>query len=105
MRQLRACTGNRNSPKLTHGAPRYLDDGVKTNNSSGHSTSSISNGHRFASVETMRPFIIALLSLFAALSLPGQDDETQKKFAGTWEAKWRDKVVCTITLKAGVQLS
>jgi len=53
----------------------------------------------------MRPFKFALLPLFAALSLMGQDAEAQKKFAGTWEAKWRDKVVCTIALKAGVQIS
>jgi hypothetical protein len=52
----------------------------------------------------MRPFTLALLSLFAALSLVGQD-QAQKKFAGSWEAKWRDKVVCTINLKAGVQIS
>jgi hypothetical protein len=50
----------------------------------------------------MRPFIIALL---ASLSLAGQDAEAQKKFAGTWEAKVKDQVVCTITLKAGAQIS
>ena len=50
----------------------------------------------------MRPLMIALLT---SLSLAGQDASAQKKFAGTWEAKWKDKVVCTITLKAGVQIS
>jgi hypothetical protein len=50
----------------------------------------------------MRPFMIALL---ASLSLTGQNADAQKKFAGTWEAKWKDKIVCTITLKVGAQIS
>jgi hypothetical protein len=49
--------------------------------------------------------MIALLPVLACLSLQGQDAEAQKKFAGTWEAKWKDRVVCTITLKAGAQIS
>jgi hypothetical protein len=53
----------------------------------------------------MRPFMIVLLPVLFSLSLAGQDAEAQKKFAGTWEAKWKDKVVCTITLKAGVQIT
>ena len=53
----------------------------------------------------MRPSMIALLTVLASLSLAGQDAGVQKKFAGTWEAKWKDKVVCTITLKAGVQIT
>jgi hypothetical protein len=53
----------------------------------------------------MRPFMIALLPVLGCLCLPGQEGEAQKRFAGTWEAKWKDKVVCTITLKAGVQIS
>jgi hypothetical protein len=50
----------------------------------------------------MRPLMIAMLT---SLSLMGQDAGAQKKFAGTWEAKWKDKVVCTITLKAGAQIT
>jgi hypothetical protein len=50
----------------------------------------------------MRPVLIALLT---CLSLAGQDAGTPKKFAGTWEAKWKDRVVCTIMLKAGAEIS
>jgi hypothetical protein len=53
----------------------------------------------------MRLSLIALLPLLICLSLAGQDAEAQKKFAGTWEARWKDKVVCTIMLRAGVQIS
>jgi hypothetical protein len=49
--------------------------------------------------------MIALLPVLASLSLVGQDAGAQKTFAGTWEAKWKDKVVCTINLKAGAQIS
>jgi hypothetical protein len=37
--------------------------------------------------------------------LAGQAADAQKKFAGTWEAKFKDKVICTIRLKAGEQIS
>ncbi len=46
-----------------------------------------------------------MIVLLTCLALAGQDAAAQKKFAGTWEAKWKDKVVCTITLKAGAQIS
>ena len=49
--------------------------------------------------------MIALLPLLASLPLAAQDAEAQKKFAGAWEAKWKDKVICTIRLKAGDQIS
>ena len=49
--------------------------------------------------------MFAPLLLLACLPLAGQDAEVQKKFAGTWEAKFRDKVICTIRLKAGDQIS
>jgi hypothetical protein len=65
----------------------------------------IANGHRFAAVEVMRLFLIALLPLLNSLPLAAQDAEAQKKFAGTWEAKWKDKVICTIRLKAGTGIS
>ncbi len=53
----------------------------------------------------MRRFVFALLPLLACLPLAGQDAEAQKRFAGTWEAKFKDKVICTIRLKAGDQIS
>lgn len=53
----------------------------------------------------MRPWMIALLPLLIAAPLTAQDAEAQKKFAGTWEAKWKDKVICTIRLKAGEPIS
>jgi hypothetical protein len=65
----------------------------------------IANGRRFATVEAMRLFMIALLPLLTSVPLAAQDAELQKKFAGTWEAKWRDKVICTLRLKAGEQIS
>ncbi len=51
----------------------------------------------------MRLSMIGLL--LTSMSLAGQDADAQKKFAGTWEARWKDKVICTITLRAGVQIS
>ena len=53
----------------------------------------------------MRLFMSALLPLLTSLPLAAQDAEAQKKFAGTWEAKWKDKVICTVRLKAGAQIS
>ncbi len=65
----------------------------------------IANGHLFAAIEAMRLFMIALLPLLTSLSLAAQDTDPQKKFAGTWEAKLKDKVICTLRLKAGEQIS
>jgi hypothetical protein len=65
----------------------------------------IANGHRFARVQAMRPFMIALLPLLTSLPLAAEDADAQKKFAGTWEAKLKDKVICTLRLKAGEQIS
>ncbi len=53
----------------------------------------------------MGSFMIALVSLLASLPLAAQDAEAQKQFAGTWEAKWKDKVICTLRLKAGEQIA
>jgi hypothetical protein len=53
----------------------------------------------------MRLFLIALLPLLTAVPLAAEVAEAQKKFAGTWEAKWQDRVICTIRLKAGEQIS
>ncbi len=49
-------------------------------------------------MRTLRIFI--LLLPLAALAL-AQDAATQKRFAGTWEAKLKDKTVCTLKLEAG----
>jgi hypothetical protein len=51
----------------------------------------------------MRLFPIALLPLLFSLS--AQDSEVQKRFTGTWEAKLKDKVICSITLRAGEPIS
>ena len=53
----------------------------------------------------MRLFMIALLPLLTSVPLAAQDTDAQKKFAGTWEAKWKDKVICTVMLKAGEYIS
>jgi hypothetical protein len=58
---------------------------------------------------------MALLPLLACLPLAAQDAhaqdahaqdaDAQNKFAGTWEAKFKDKVICTIRVKAGDPIS
>ncbi len=53
----------------------------------------------------MRSLVFALLLLLLCLPLTAQDAAAQKKFVGTWEAKFKDKVICTIRLKAGEQIS
>jgi hypothetical protein len=65
----------------------------------------LANGHRFARVEAMHRFVLVLLPLLACLPLGAQDAEAQKKFAGTWDAKFKDKVICTIRVKVGEQIS
>jgi len=53
-------------------------------------------------------FVFALLPLLACLPLAAQDADAhnaQKKFAGTWEATFKDKVICTIRVKAGDPIS
>jgi hypothetical protein len=53
----------------------------------------------------MRHLLIALLPLLTSVPLVAQDAQAQKKFTGTWEAKWKDKVICTLRLRAGEQIS
>jgi hypothetical protein len=53
----------------------------------------------------MRLWMIALLPVLTSVPLVAQDAEAQKKFAGTWEARWKDKVICTLRLKAGEPIS
>ena len=50
-------------------------------------------------------FVVALLPLLACLPFTAQDTDAQKKVAGTWEAKFKDKVICTIRVKAGDPIS
>jgi hypothetical protein len=49
--------------------------------------------------------MIALLPLLTSVPLVAQDAQAQKKFVGTWEAKWKDKVICTLRLKTGEHIS
>ncbi len=48
--------------------------------------------------------ILVLLLPLACLAL-AQDAAMQKRFAGTWEARFKDKVICTINLEVGDPLS
>jgi hypothetical protein len=45
------------------------------------------------------------LLIIAAQPLVAQDAGSQSKFAGTWEAKFKDKVICTLKLKVGEKIS
>ena len=53
----------------------------------------------------MPRFVVALLPLLACLPLTAQDADAQKKFAGTWEAMFKDKVICTIRVRVGEAIS
>jgi hypothetical protein len=53
----------------------------------------------------MLRFVVALLPLLACLPLAAQDDGAQKRFAGTWEAIFKDQVICTIRVRAGEAIS
>lgn len=53
----------------------------------------------------MSRFLIVLLSLLTCLPLLAQDADGQKKFVGTWEARFKGKVICTIRVKAGQPIS
>ena len=35
------------------------------------------------------------------LSAAAEQSDARSKFVGTWEAKWKEKVICTIRLKSG----
>jgi len=45
--------------------------------------------------------LVAMLPILACLPLAAQDADGRKKFAGTWEARFKDQVICTIRVKAG----
>jgi hypothetical protein len=51
------------------------------------------------------PFFVLLLAAIALHVLDAQDTGAQKRFAGTWEAKVKDKVICTIKLEASETIS
>jgi len=53
----------------------------------------------------MPRFVVALLPLLACLPFTAQDTDAHKKFAGTWDAKFKDTVICTIMVKAGNPIS
>jgi hypothetical protein len=48
-------------------------------------------------------FQLFVFLLIAALcpTMCAQDRQTQERFAGTWEAKFKGAVICTINLEAG----
>ncbi len=52
--------------------------------------------------EPMRRILILLAS---SLTLTAQSAKDQQRFAGTWEAKFKGAVICTIRLAAGEKLS
>lgn len=49
--------------------------------------------------------ILVLLLPLAWLVAGAQDAATQKRFIGTWEARFKDQVICTINLETGDPLS
>ena len=53
----------------------------------------------------MRELWIFILLLPLALVALAQDAGVPKRFAGTWEAKFKDKVICTINLEVADPLS
>jgi len=53
----------------------------------------------------MLRFVVCLLPLLGSLPLTAQDAAAQKRFAGTWEAKLKDQVICTIRVRAGEAIS
>ncbi len=47
------------------------------------------------------PFFVLLLAAFGCSCQAAQDAGAQQRFAGTWEAKFKDKIICTIKLETG----
>jgi hypothetical protein len=52
----------------------------------------------------MPKFLVVLLPLIAP-PLAAQNADAQNKFVGTWQAKFKDQVICTIRAKAGAPIS
>lgn len=58
--------------------------------------------------EAMPKLSIPLLLLLGALAVapaPAQDSDAQQRFAGVWEAKFKSRVICTIKLEMGENIS
>jgi hypothetical protein len=56
----------------------------------------------------MRKPMMLISALITGLALPplwAQDSKSQQRFAGTWEAKYKGTVFCTIKLEAGERIS
>src|SRR5215472_4904289 len=53
----------------------------------------------------MRTSLILISLVMASLPLSAEDISGQQRFAGTWEAKFKGTVFCTIKLKAGERIS
>ncbi len=51
------------------------------------------------------PFFVFLLAVISSTVLAAQDSGAQKRFAGLWEAKLKDKVICAIRLEAAQTIS
>ena len=45
--------------------------------------------------------LVFWLAICGSRLLPAQDAGSQQRFAGTWEARFKEKVICTITLETG----
>lgn len=54
--------------------------------------------------EGMVKFAIASL-MFVCVVLVAQENKARTEFVGTWEAKWKEQVICTIRLMRGEPLS
>src|SRR5260370_22078198 len=50
-------------------------------------------------------FIFMLIAALGCLPLTAQSSKEQQRFAGTWEAKFKGAVICTIKLDAGEKIS
>ncbi len=48
---------------------------------------------------------LSLAALLIGLPLGAQSAKEQQRFAGVWEAKFKDAVICTIKLEAGEKLT
>jgi hypothetical protein len=48
---------------------------------------------------------LTLFAGFVSMPLAAQNTDAQQKFAGTWEAKYKDKVICSMKLQSGDAIS
>ena len=63
--------------------------------------------HSTCTADAMRklPLLVFLLAVISSTVLAAQDSGAQKRFAGLWEAKLKDKVICAIKLEAAQTIS